>query len=173
MLRQLLNRKPKHQLNVLFVCTANICRSPLAEGILRDRAKNCQDRFSIKVDSCGIEAGPVPMAPDIRARNIAQSNNISLKGVKSRRLTEQDFFKFDLILAMDSKHLTALEQKMPNASSATLKLFRQGFKSDQEIPDPYYGNAQGFEKVFELLLEAVDQLLVDTEQSLDRNNVLC
>lgn len=172
MFKQLLNRKPKHQLNVLFVCTANICRSPLAEGILRDRAKSCQDRFSIKVDSCGIEAGPVPSAPDIRARNIAQTHAISLKGIKSRRLVEQDFLKFDLILAMDSKHLKALEQKIPDTSNATLRLFRQGFKSDQEIPDPYYGNAQGFEKVFELLLEATDQLLLDTEQSLERNKVL-
>lgn len=173
MLGKLLNRHSGHQLRVLFVCTANICRSPLAEAILRERAKAYQDRFLIKVDSCGVEAGPVPMPPDMRARNVAQQRGVSLKGIKSRRLSEQDYFKYDVILAMDSKHLAALDESKPDSSTARIELFRQQFETDQEVPDPYYGNSHGFERVFKLLLEATDHFLDETESHFEQLNTHC
>ncbi len=106
----------------------------------------------------------MPMVPDARARTLADKHGVSLKGIKSRRLSEQDFCKYDVIFAMDAKHLDSLQKAMPDTSTAKVMLFRQKFEMDQEIPDPYYGNLQGFERVYQLLLEATEQFLLDTEQ---------
>lgn len=145
----------------------------MAEAIMRTRAKAYQDRFWVEVDSCGTEAGPVAMVPDARASKVALSHGVSLEGIKSRRLSEQDYLQNDVILAMDTKHLESLRRSRPIASTAKIMLFRQAFETDQEIPDPYYGNAQGFERVYELLLEATDRFLIEAESAFEQQSTPC
>ena len=148
-------------IKVLMVCTANVCRSPLAEAILKQGSSGRSGLTKIHVDSCGLKAGPVPTAPDPRARAIAEKNGISLKGIKSRRFDDQDFYRFDWILAMDSAHLAELKSRCPEDAVATLSLFLPDVvgQSARDVPDPYYGTAAGFERVYDLLVKGCDYWL--------------
>ncbi len=188
-LRKWFQRRSSHhsRVRVLLVCTANVCRSPLAEALLRQQGQAYEDQFELVVDSCGIRAGSIPLPPDPRARKVAQQAGLSLKGIKSRKLAQRDFYNFDLILAMDSGHLQALRDKCPEDSHADIQLlgsYRHSLPSEAmqtglplpesagdkepmkgEIPDPYYGNQKSFERVFELLQPAVATVLTELSQS--------
>lgn len=146
----------KGKISVLFVCMGNICRSPTAEGIFRHlvNEKNLSDKFI--TDSAGTHAYHVGEPPDSRAQETAHSRGIDLSDLRGRKVTADDFNKFDYVLAMDKDNYAILHALCPTSKTNKLKLFLE-FASDidsKEVPDPYYGGTQGFEKVFDMLEQA-------------------
>ncbi|MBU2895501.1 low molecular weight phosphotyrosine protein phosphatase [Vibrio hepatarius] len=136
----------------------NICRSPTGEAVLRAKAE--QMGVEIEVDSAGTIGYHQGNLPDSRAKETAERRGYSFKGIRSRKVVEQDFAYFDLILAADRDNLADLKAQCPLQYQNKLKLFLSYAESEQEeIPDPYYGGDNGFELVVELIEQASDKLL--------------
>jgi len=144
---------------VLFVCMGNICRSPLAEGLARARARDAGLDWSF--DSAGIESYHVGAAPDPRARALARRRGTAIDDLRARQVCREDFERFDLILAADRRNLAALQRLGPAAGGARVALLLDwtGLEPQGEVPDPYYGGEQDFEQVYLLLERAIDALL--------------
>lgn len=142
---------------ILFVCLGNICRSPLAEGIMLN-LKN-RYRLNLHIDSAGTANYHVGEAPDKRTIANAKKNGIDLSALRARQFTVSDFDEFDSIYVMDK---TNLKNVLALAKNETLKqkvvLFLEAVnKSDVvEVPDPYYGTEKNFEEVFQLLYKACE-----------------
>jgi len=148
-------------IHILFVCTGNICRSPLAEGILREKLR--KNGISAVVDSCGFESFHVGDPPDPRAQEVAGKRGIDISMHRARLFTTRDFERFDYIYAMDTSHYQNI---MKQARSATDRL-KVDFMLNLLYPgknlgviDPWYHDLKAFEKVFLQLDEACD-LIVD------------
>jgi len=141
--------------SILFVCTGNICRSPTAEAVLRHLADEAG--IEIHVESRGTHDYHVGEPPDERAQRHAKGRGYDLSALRARRVSSQDFTDFDLILAMDRGHLKILERMCPPAHRAKVRLFVPG----GEVPDPYYGGAQDFERVLDLVEAACRGLLAE------------
>ena len=138
---------------VLFVCFGNICRSPTAEGVLRHMFATTVPPLDVEIDSAGTVSHPIGSPPDPRSQLAAMRRGIDLSGLRARQVTAADLDRFDLILAMDRNNLRAVKSLRPRTSSARLELFlhyAQGL-TDLEVPDPYFGDADGFERVLDLL----------------------
>ena len=148
-------------LSVLFICTGNICRSPTAEGVLRQKLASHPAGKSVRVASAGTQDYHFGEAPDPRAQKHAVLRGYDLSKLRARQVTETDCRQFTWILAMDRSHLRHLEAIAPPDSSARLGLFLQFSRAyaGQEVPDPYYGGAAGFEKVLDMAEEGTDRLL--------------
>lgn len=142
----------KHR-SILFVCTGNICRSPTAEGVLRHLA--AAEGIELRIASAGIGDWHVGSPPDERAQHHANGRGYDLSALRARQVRPSDFTEFDLILAMDRGHLRALERMAPQEHRHKLRLFAAG----QDVPDPYYGGADGFERVLDLVEAACRDLL--------------
>ncbi|KQS87691.1 MULTISPECIES: low molecular weight protein-tyrosine-phosphatase [unclassified Rhizobium] len=141
---------------ILFVCLGNICRSPLAEGILRYQA---QDR-PIEVDSAGTGSWHIGDPPDRRSIAVARRHGIDIAGQRGRKVHANDFEDFDLILAMDSSNLANLKALAPAGSAGKAHLFLDfTLGQDRDIPDPYYEGPEGFETVYHLLSEGCSSLI--------------
>ena len=156
---------------ILFVCLGNICRSPAAEGIFNQKIKERDLENFFVVDSAGTGSWHVGNLPDQRMRTIALSRGIELTS-RSRQIEENDLYEFDHILVMDKDNLHAVQSLVQNEShSATskIKLILSYSKNSQldEVPDPYYGGQHGFEKVLDLLDDAIDGLLDSLMDFLD------
>lgn len=137
---------------VLFVCLGNICRSPAAEGVFRHLVAQAglTDRFTI--DSAGTGAWHVGEPADARMRAAAERRGIVLTSV-ARRVMAGDYQRFDYIFAMDATNLEALLARAPARHAASIRLFRD-FDPDapgQDVPDPYYGDAGGFDEVLDIV----------------------
>ena len=148
-------------IKVLFVCLGNICRSPTAHGVFEHKvaAMNLADK--IVVDSAGTAAWHVGKLPDSRSRLAAQRRGVDLDYIRARQVTEQDFYDFDYILAMDADNLSNLEALKPQSFNGHLSLFLSldDALTKQEVPDPYYGGEQGFEEVLDLVEQASQALI--------------
>ncbi len=142
-------------MKVLFVCTGNICRSPTAEGVLREMAR--KEGVPLHVESCGTHDYHVGEAPDERAQHHASRRGYDLSALRARRVSSQDFADFDLILAMDRGHLKILERMCPPAHRPKVRLFVPG----RDVPDPYYGGPEDFEQVLDLVETACRGLLAE------------
>ena len=142
------------EISVLFVCLGNICRSPLAEGVLSHRLEEAGLSDRVYVDSAGTGAWHVGQAPDTRSAAVAEKNGIDLPG-RARRVRLEDFFEFELVLAMDRSNLRDLKDlESGSGSDAAIRLFREfdpEQDGDADVPDPYYGGPNGFERVFEMV----------------------
>lgn len=140
-------------IRVLFVCMGNICRSPTAQGVFEAllREKGWQDR--IEVDSAGTHAYHVGGPPDGRAQQEARRRNIDLSRQRARRVDDADFERFDYILAMDAVNMAELRARCPSQLSHKLHLFLEfaADTADKDVPDPYYGGANGFGVVLDLV----------------------
>ena len=139
----------------------NICRSPLAEGVFRALVERAGLSSAIKVDSAGTHANRDGESPDPRARRVAASRAYNLSALRSRRVSADDYTRFDLILAMDRQNLDYLHRYCPAEYQPKLRLFlefAEGLAAD-EVPDPYFGGAEGFEKVLDLCENAARGLL--------------
>lgn len=148
-------------LRILFVCMGNICRSPTAEGILRAKLAAAGLAEAVELDSAGTGDWHVGKAPDSRAIRAAAGRGYDISDLRARQVTAEDFQRFDLILAMDHDNLAWLEQLRPEDGVVPeLFLARQGLAVD-EVPDPYYGGAAGFERVLDLLEDACDGLVAE------------
>ena len=148
-------------LRILFVCMGNICRSPTAEGILRAKLDAAGLAEAVELDSAGTGDWHVGKAPDARAIQAAAGRGYDIGDLRARQVAKDDFQRFDLILAMDQDNLAWLEQLRPDEGAVPeLFLARQGLAVD-EVPDPYYGGAAGFERVLDLLESACDGLVAE------------
>lgn len=156
-----------NKVSILFVCMGNICRSPTAEGVFRKLAADAGLDGKLLIDSAGTHAYHTNEPADRRAREAATRRGYSLDGIRARRVSEEDFDYFDLILAMDEDNLRILEDRAPARSRAALKLFLSYAGSDAtEVPDPYYGGAVGFERVLDLIEDASQGLLRELTRKL-------
>jgi protein-tyrosine phosphatase len=146
---------------VLFVCLGNICRSPTAEGVFRQLLRQEAPELQVEVDSAGTAGYHIGEPPDLRSRRAAMRRGIDLGGLRARQITPADFARFDLILAMDCGNLRELEAMLPDNSRARVQLFL-AYAPDLgrlEVPDPYYGDASGFDEVLDLTAAASRGLL--------------
>ncbi|SEK62708.1 low molecular weight protein-tyrosine-phosphatase [Halomonas daqiaonensis] len=156
-------------MRVLFVCLGNICRSPTAEGVFRRLLDEHGLAHRVAVDSCGIGPWHVGKAPDPRACEAAARRGIDLSEFRARQLADDDFERFDMLLAMDHDNLAAIEARRPPHSQVPARLFLEyaGYP-DRAVPDPYYGGDQGFDEVLDLVEAASRGLLEEIEARRER-----
>jgi len=149
------------QLRVLFVCMGNICRSPTAEGVFKHLVAQAGLQDFIVSDSAGTHGYHVGEPPDDRAQRFALLRGYDLSALRGRQVSRQDFEAFDYVLAMDEMNLRLLEELCPQRHAHKLKLFMAfaGDGAPREVPDPYYGGAQGFERVLDMAEAAAQGLL--------------
>jgi protein-tyrosine phosphatase len=155
------------KIRVLFVCLGNICRSPLAEAIFRDKLKSSGLDQLFEADSCGTGNYHIGSQPDPRTVSNAKKNNLPIDHC-ARQLSEKDLADFDYILAMDASNLKNI-MRLPNAKEYTKKisLLRDVDPAAKgaEVPDPYFGGEDGFQEVYELLDRTLDILIARLSQA--------
>lgn len=155
-------------MRVLFVCLGNICRSPTAEGIVRARLHAIGLESVVGLDSCGTGAWHAGAAPDARAQKAASQRGIDLSALRSRQLRDDDFLRFDYLLAMDRSNLAVLDSHRPRACEAHVGLLMDfAGMPDVEVPDPYYEG--GFDRVYEMIEGAADGLVAELQDRLHRS----
>jgi len=157
------------ELRVLMVCMGNICRSPIAEGVLRHRLQRAGLERRVLVDSAGTLGYHVGEAPDPRAVRQAALRGYDLSGLRARSVAAGDYARFHWLLAMDDDNLAWLQSKAPPDHAARVELlmpYARHHPHVLEVPDPYYGSAAGFEHVLDLVEDACDGLLVHLQQAL-------
>ena len=145
-----------------MVCLGNICRSPLAQGILEKKSIN----LNIEIDSAGTASYHIGKKPDIRSIEIAKKNNIDITNQRARQFSTEDFKKFDIIYAMDKNnynHLYSLATTNEDRKKIKLILNEIDHKNNLSVPDPYYGENDGFKIVYTLLNDACDQIIKNLE----------
>ncbi len=144
----------------------NICRSPTAEGVFRHHVREAGLLETIHVDSAGTHAYHENEPPDRRAQAAAERRGISLQGIRARAVEEEDFERFDLVLAMDRDNLALLQERSDPTHHHKIRLFLEFSGGSQlEVPDPYYGGATGFERVLDLVEEASRGLLAELSKA--------
>ena len=143
--------------SILFICMGNICRSPSAEAVFRQKAQ----ALSLTIDSAGVIGSHAREKPDHRAQKAGIARGYSFDKIKARKVTVQDFEKFDLILAMDKQNIKDLIKIAPANLHYKIQLFLDYAENfdEQEVPDPYYGGAKGFQFVLDLVEDASDGLI--------------
>jgi len=149
------------KIKILLVCTANICRSPMAEGILSRLLESEGKSKFCRVDSAGTHVAHVRRKPDQRAHEIAARHGVDLSRIRARKVHKGDFSAYDYIVAMDEHNLHTLRENCPEehmGSLFSLVDFAPELGLD-EVPDPYYGNMAGFERVYEILDHGLRGLL--------------
>jgi protein-tyrosine phosphatase len=151
------------EVRLLFVCLGNICRSPTAEGVMRELVRREGMSGRVGVDSAGTGGWHIGSAPDERASAAAAARGLELSG-SARRVDAADFEEFDLLLAMDAENASALRRLAPDAAGREkVRLLREfdpaAAGAALEVPDPYYGAAGGFEEVLDLVEAACAGLL--------------
>lgn len=153
---------------VLFVCMGNICRSPTAEGVLRQfiRLNNLGDK--VEVDSAGTHGYHVGEAPDSRTQRAAAVRGYNLSQLRARKVARQDLDYFDLVLAMDKNNLDNLQRLASPEQQEKIKLFMDFSKNfdDNEVPDPYYGLGHGFDLVLDMVEDAAQGLIEEIKDKL-------
>jgi protein-tyrosine phosphatase len=143
--------------NILMVCLGNICRSPMAEGIMRK--KILKYGIDVKVDSAGFESFHLNDAPDSRAIQVMKDHGLNISSHRMRLFQESDFDLFDRIYVMDRNNFQdVLSLARNDADIAKVDYILNALEpgSNQYVPDPYYGGSQGFERVFEMLDKATE-----------------
>jgi protein-tyrosine phosphatase len=136
--------------SILFVCLGNICRSPLAEGIYRHLTSGTSEKPVIA--SAGIGNWHVGAPPDRRSITVAAANGIDISRQRARQVGPSDFNAFDLVVAMDRSNLARLEALRPKNATAGLHLFSTlALGTEEDVPDPYYGDLSDFEAVYTML----------------------
>lgn len=141
---------------ILFVCLGNICRSPLAEGIFQQLVAEAGLDREYDIDSAGTGPWHVGKPPDPRSIEIAAEHGIDISSQRARRISLQDFNSFDVILAMDSENLAALNA-LATDPRADVRLFLNA--PPRNVPDPFFGGAEGFEDVYRLIRSGCERLL--------------
>jgi len=147
-------------ISVLFVCMGNICRSPTAEGVFRHYVNEAGLAGHIETDSAGTHAYHVGELPDRRARSAAERRGVSLDDIRARRVRDEDFERFDHVIAMDRDNLAVLIDRSDPAHHEKIRLFLEFAEGHgEEVPDPYYGGTAGFERVLDMVEDASKGLL--------------
>ena len=146
---------------VLFVCLGNICRSPVAEGVFRQKIQDVGLADDVTIDSAGTAAWHVGKSPDSRMIRAAATRGYDLTPLRARQAIARDFEEFDHIIAMDKENYANLEAIRPANARAKLSLFLDYAEhvAEEEVPDPYFGGTDGFYHVIDLVEAASDGLI--------------
>jgi protein-tyrosine phosphatase len=158
----------ERKMRILFVCLGNICRSPTAEAVFRALAANEARDLTIETDSAATAGYHLGAAPDERSQAAARRRGYNMSALRARIVEPQDFERFDLVLAMDRDNLAVLRARAPAAQHERVRLFLD-FAPElgtAEVPDPYYGGANGFEEVLDLVEAAARGLLAHLRREL-------
>ncbi|ANJ66947.1 phosphotyrosine protein phosphatase [Halothiobacillus diazotrophicus] len=156
------------QMRVLFVCMGNICRSPTAEAVFRKLVQDEGLETHIEIDSAGTHAYHIGNPPDTRSTAVALRRGYEMDVLRARQVTRSDIETFDYVLAMDRDNAAILRQLAPEGLKEKPQLFMR-FAADYgiaEVPDPYYGGAQGFEQVLDMVEQASAGLLTEIRRNL-------
>ncbi len=145
--------------NILFVCLGNICRSPLVEAVARSRFQRAG--LGIEVASAGTGNYHIGEGADPRAVASAAARDYDLSAHRARQVVPSDFAGYDLVLGMDQANLSALSARCPAEFDSRVALFLPfaGIDRPDEVPDPYFGGAEGFEHVIDLAEQGIDGLI--------------
>lgn len=143
-------------IKILFVCMGNICRSPTAHGVMQHKIHAAELGNRFEIDSAGTHAYHIGEKSDPRSRAKGMSMGIDMEYIRARKISVNDHDEFDYILAMDDENLELINYYAPEHSRAKVSLFldfavQQGLCEQNNVPDPYYGGAKGFDTVFELV----------------------
>lgn len=158
------NREP---VKVLFVCLGNICRSPTAHGIFDQLVKKAGLQDQIHIDSAGTSDWHVGKAPDSRTVERARQRGYDLSKLQARQFERCDFDQFDYVLGMDDSNMINMRRLHPGQFDGVFELFLSfGDRKDyREVPDPYYGDGEGFDLVLDLVEQASDGLLIHIREN--------
>ncbi len=143
-------------MKILFVCLGNICRSPLAEGILRKLSPE------LEIDSAGTSNFHIGSQPDYRMIETAKQYDIDISGLAARQFTKKDFDYFDRIVVMDAANYRNVIRLAKDDNDKCKVKF--ALEENKDVPDPYFGGKEGFEKVYQLLFNACQQILNSIEK---------
>lgn len=152
-----------------MICMGNICRSPMAEGVLRGKLEVAGLAGVVRVDSAGTHGGHRGSPPDPRAVTQARQRGWRLDGQRSRPVQDEDFARFDLLLAMDQDNLASLRERCPGLLQDRLGLLlaHAPWLGESEVPDPYYSSVAAFDHALDLIEPACDGLMVLLRRRLD------
>ncbi len=145
--------------SVLFVCLGNICRSPMAEGALRAAAERAG--LDILIDSCGTASYHIGNSPDPRAIATAAKNGVDISHLSARQLTEEDFWNYTHIFALDTANLAGIRGRQPRGSSAEVAMLLDVIpgREGETVMDPYYGDDGGFDVTWDDVSAAADAIV--------------
>ena len=152
------------RVSVLFVCLGNICRSPTAEGVFRRKVQEAGLEARVHVDSAGTGDWHVGRPPDARMMEAASRRGLDLSMLRARQVTRDDFDAFDVVVAMDGINLEDLEALAPGRAVRMLDFAPH--LPERDVPDPYYGGGEGFERVLDLIEVAAEGLLDEVKRRL-------
>lgn len=151
---------PPKKISVLMVCLGNICRSPVAQGVLVKLVKDQELEHLVEVDSAGTGDWHIGSKPDLRAIEASALRGYDIDHLRARQIKDNDFSHFDYILAMDQNNLAELQRRAPAKFYTVPQLILGYTQAEQkDVPDPYYGGAQDFELVLDLVEEACIEFL--------------
>lgn len=158
-------------MRILLVCMGNICRSPTAEGVLRQFIRQHGLGDKVEVDSAGTHGYHVGEAPDSRTQRAAAARGYDLSQLRARKVARQDLDYFDLILAMDKSNLDNLIRMADPEQRKRIRLFMDYARNfdDKEVPDPYYGLGHGFDLVLDMVEDASLGLIDEIKQHYGRH----
>ena len=146
---------------LLFICLGNICRSPMAEGVFRRviEEEGLAERFEI--ESAGLGDWHVGQPPDIRAQAAAEARGIDISGQCARQVEGTDFSRFDLLVVMDRSNYAELRRRAPREVHAKIRHFLEfaPHVGTKDVPDPFFGGAEGFDQALDLIEAAAQGLL--------------
>lgn len=146
-------------MNILFVCLGNICRSPLAEAILKHKIKALNWKEEFTIDSCGTSTYNLGDAPDPRGIRCAHQRGVHVSHI-ARQINRNDIEFFDLILAMDQSNMDNIKLVAQESHHHKIRLMREfDPEGEGQVPDPYWGNDKDFDDVFEILDRSMDGLI--------------
>lgn len=157
-------------MRVLFVCTGNICRSPSAEGVLRQRVQAHGLAGTVVVESCGTHGYHTGDPPDSRAIDVGRSRGYDLSAQRARAWHRDDGTAYDLIVGMEGHHADWIRQRLRDPASARVSrlLDYAAGHPMRDVPDPYYGGLRDFEQMYDLIELGVDGLLADLRADVAR-----
>ncbi len=147
--------------HILFVCLGNICRSPMAEGLFIHLIEQGHNASQFVVDSAGTAGFHIGSKPDSRMVETAKSHEVSLPSL-ARQFVQADFANFDFIIAMDESNVENMEKLPPQTNTRAQVLKMRDFDEIDkggDVPDPYYGGLNGFENVYQILLNCNNRFI--------------
>lgn len=153
------------KVSVLFVCMGNICRSPTAEAVFRHYIESAGLSEHVLIDSAGTHDYHIGDPPDVRTQRAAQQRGYDMNGLRGRQVSLEDFGRFDYVLAMDHANLAILRSLVWQGSGNPHLFLRYArHHAERDVPDPYYGGADGFERVLDMVEDAAQGLLQHIRQ---------
>jgi protein-tyrosine phosphatase len=158
----------KEKIGVLFICMGNICRSPTAEVVFRHYVESAGLAESILIDSAGTHDYHIGHPPDLRTQLAAAQRGYDMSSLRGRQVVSQDIKRFDYVLAMDNANLAILRYLAPRDCKKHPGLFLDYARHhrEREVPDPYFGGEEGFERVLDMVEDAAQGLLQHIQKTL-------